>query len=272
MRLQGKHVWITGASSGIGASLAMACARLGAHLTLTARRAEALERVREQCRGQQAGVEVRLRPADLLNVAQLPSLAAEVIASSGPGGVDVLILNAGVGQRSTALETPLHVDREIFELNYFSPITLAKAVLPHMLERGRGQIVVVSSIAGKVGPPRRTAYAASKHALQGFFDSLRTEVHDRGITITLACPGYVQTELGISAFTRDGGRAGTIDPRHARGITADACARAIVQAVERDRPEVLIGRERAIVLINRLSPRMKYHIMNRLARQGERPG
>jgi dehydrogenase/reductase SDR family protein 7B len=232
----GKVVWITGASSGIGEALAYELARRGAKLVLSARRADLLEQVRSKC---DHADQHMILPLDLTDAASLPSAAAEVIDRLGQ--IDVLLNNGGISQRGTASETILDVDRRIMEVNYMGTIGLTKAVLPGMLERGAGQIVVISSVAGKIGTPLRSAYAASKHALHGFFDSLRAEVHDRGVRVTVICPGFVKTEITVHSLRGDGSLYEQMDSAQAKAMSAEQFAYRAADAIARERAEVLIG-------------------------------
>jgi short-subunit dehydrogenase len=171
---QDRVVWITGASSGIGAALAAAFAERHAILVLSARRRDRLDAVRTQCLHADRH---RVVPLDLTDATAIPATAESVLSQLGR--VDVLVNNGGLTQRSLAKDTRLEVDRRIMETNYFGAVALTKAVLPCMLERRRGDIVVVSSLAGHFSTPLRSAYAASKHALHGFLDALRAELGKR---------------------------------------------------------------------------------------------
>ena len=217
MFFDGKMVWLTGASSGIGEAVAYALAARGARLILSARRVEKLQAVQAACARPDRH---RILPLDLADPASLAAAVPQALAHGG--AIDVLINNGGISQRAQAVETDLAVDRRIMEVNYFGTIALAKAVLPSMLERGAGHIAVVSSLMGKFSTPRRSAYAASKHALHGFFDALRAEVHHAGVRVTLICPGYVRTDISRHALTADG--------------TAQQCRRALLVLENGDAP------------------------------------
>jgi NADP-dependent 3-hydroxy acid dehydrogenase YdfG len=163
---RGKVVWITGASSGIGRALALAFGRAGARLILSARRAEALEAV-----ARETGAEARVIPLDLTSLAELPGAAARALAAFG--GVDIMVHNAGVAVRDRAADVSLEVHERVLRTNYLGPVVLTQALLPSMQARGGGKFVVISSLSGKYGGPLLAAYAASKHAVQGYFDTLR---------------------------------------------------------------------------------------------------
>ena len=173
-----KVIWITGASSGIGEALAYAFSAGGAKLILSSRRADELERVRLACARPER---VKVIPMDLMDHALFGVKTAEAIAAFGQ--IDVVVHNGGVSQRGLVMETSMEVQRKVMEVDYFSYVALTQTVLPHFVQQKSGQFVVVSSVMGKIGTPMRSAYAAAKHALHGYFDCLRAEVAalgDRG--------------------------------------------------------------------------------------------
>lgn len=233
---QGKVVWITGASSGIGRALALGFAGAGARLILSARRLEALEEVRLAC---PASADILVLPLDLVDLASLPAQATAVLERFG--AVDIMVHNAGVAVRDRAVNTSLEVHERVLRTNYLGPVTLTGALLPSMLARGAGQFVIVSSLSGKYGGPQLSAYAAAKHALHGYFESLRAEEHDRGIVVTFIVPGFIRTEITAHAFTGTGGRYGKVLPIYHRAMTPERCARRILRAVAGRRQEVLVG-------------------------------
>lgn len=251
MEREDKVVWITGASSGIGAALAVAYARRGARLVLSSRRREALEEVVRH--NGLSPDRIALVPLDLGEPETLAAKAVTGLAAFGR--VDVLINNGGVSQRSLARETRLEVDRRLMTVNYLGTVGLTKAVLPAMIERGYGRIVTVTSVVGKFGTPYRSSYAASKHALHGFFDSLRAELRGTGVGVTVLCPGFVRTDVSLNALTGDGTPQGTMDDAQAAGMSPERCAERMITAIEAGRREVLIGgREILAVHLNRLLP------------------
>ena len=239
--IQNKVIWLTGASSGIGEALAYQLALEGAKLILSARRKDELERVKGNCVAT-AQPDVRILPFDLSrpDTLQLSTEAAIQMF----GHVDILINNGGISQRSFARDTLLEVDRRIMEVNYFGAVALTKFILPHFLKRGTGHFVTVSSITGFFGTPYRSGYAASKHALHGFFDSLRAELWKDvadGITVTMICPGFIRTALTLSAVTGDGSPLGKMDAAQYKGKPAEWCARKIISAIKQKKEEVYIG-------------------------------
>lgn len=234
----GKRVWITGASSGIGRALAAQCAAVGARCLLSARNESTLTELCQQLDSAQSGA-VQALPMDLSASDTLAECVVRAVDLLG--GVDVLINNAGISQRGLALETPLAVDRQIMETNFFGTVTLTKAVLPYMLAHGGGQIGVVSSVMGHMGACRRSTYAASKHALHGFFESLRAELAGQGIHITMLSPGYVRTDVSTRALMPDGSSHGQMDPGQARGLSPETCALRMLKAMAGKRAEAYIG-------------------------------
>jgi dehydrogenase/reductase SDR family protein 7B len=236
MRFDGQVVWITGASSGIGEALALAFAEAGATLILSSRRPAELERVRQSCA---RAAEHRVVALDLAQSATFPGIVAEVVRLHGR--IDVLINNGGVSQRARAVDASEAVERALMEVDYFGPVALTKAVLPTMIARRAGHIVVVSSVMGYVGTPGRSTYAAAKHALHGYFDSLRAEVWRDGVHVTLACPGYVRTAVSANALGPRGEKHAQLDSSTASGISPERCARAILRGVARRKREIYVG-------------------------------
>jgi short-subunit dehydrogenase len=239
--LHTKVVWITGASSGIGEALVYALAAKGARLILSARRKEELERVKGNCPSA-VQAQVHILPLDLTKPETLRLSTDAAIQVFGH--VDILINNGGISQRGLAKETTLDVDRRLMEVNYFGALAITKNILPHFLKRGTGHFVTVSSVVGTFGTPYRSGYAASKHALHGFFDSLRAELwkdtRDK-IIVTMICPGFIHTPITLSAVTGDGSPLGKQDDATYRGKPPEWCAQRIVRAIEKKKNEVYIG-------------------------------
>ena len=251
LRFKDKVVWITGASSGIGEALAYAFSREEARLVLSARRQDQLERVRASCAG---GENAHLvLPLDLTRFDELPEKAQQVLAHFGR--IDILVHNGGVSQRSLAKETVFAVDQALININYLGAVCLTKAVLPSMLEKRAGHFVVVTSLVGHLGTPLRSGYAASKHALHGFFDSLRAELWREKVKVTIVCPGFIRTEVSLNAFAGDGSKFNKMDKDQEQGMSPEACAARILDAVAREKEEVLIGgKEKLAVYLKRIWP------------------
>lgn len=235
MNFNNKIVWITGASSGIGEALALVFAQQGAKLVLSARRREELERVAKSC----GEAKCMILPMDLADTVNVNQLTEQVIQKFGR--IDILVNNGGISQRALAKDSSIEIDRKIMEVNYFGQIALTKSVLPHMLKQKSGHIVVISSISGKFGFYLRSAYSASKHALHGFFDSLRLENEEDGIKVTIALPGKIQSNISLHALKGDGTAHSVMDNSHSVGMSAADCARIILDAVALGKEEVLVG-------------------------------
>ena len=230
--LIGKNVLITGASSGIGAAIAREFARTGANLTLLARNRKRLEGVETECRTLGAG-SVQLVEADTTDYA-----AIDAFASVLEGHIDYLVLNAGITQRSLAVETAEDVDRKVMEVDYFAPIHLTKALYAAGKWDPATHIAVTSSIAGLFGFPQRSAYCAAKHALKGFFEALQLE---NNMKVTLIFPGRINTPISLNALSADGSVHGKMDPGQANGMDADTCARKCIRGIIRGKRQVRVG-------------------------------
>lgn len=246
MQLSNKVVWVVGATSGIGQAFAMLAARQGARLVLSGRNEQALQSLASQLPGS-------LPLALDMEAPQHFEQACQQVQTHF-GGLDLLLLSAGISQRAGFLQLPDEAFRRIFEVNFFGAVGLTRVALPLLLQSG-GMLVGISSVQGKFGQPERTAYAASKHAFQGFFDSLRAEYAAQGLKVLLVAPGYVQTALGQHALGPDGKPGGQAEKK-AYSISAEACAQQILRGVERESLEIYPGniRQTAGVYLQRLWP------------------
>lgn len=249
MNFNNKTVWITGASSGIGEALAYELSRQGAKLILSARNATELNRVASACTG-----EVLVQPLDLGDHTSLPGVVEKVLSIAGQ--VDVLVNNGGISQRALAKDTRFEVDKKLIEVNLLGTIALSKALLPHFLERKTGHYVVVTSMMGKFGAPMRSSYAAAKHGLHGFFDTLRAECWRENVKVTLVVPGYVKTNISLNALTADGSLQGTMDKATSRGLDPADLAKKIVRDVRKGKREVAYSgpREMLALYLKRFFP------------------
>ncbi len=258
----GKVVWVTGASSGIGEAIAKAFAAQGAKVILSARREDELQRVKKE-----AGLSDNnclVLPIDLYNANEIIPSAEKVIQRFGT--IDVLVCNAGVAQRFPVVDSTMEINRQIMELNFFSVIALTKSVLPEMIKKQSGNIVVISSVMGKIAIPERSMYAASKHALHGFFDALRGEVYRKNIKVTVVCPGYIKTNVSINAVNADGKSYGKMDEGQDRGMTPEKCANGILKAVAKGKDEYFIGgKELLAVTFARLFPSLFLSTVKKVA-------
>ncbi len=258
--LQGKTVWLTGASSGIGEALAYELAGRGCRLILSARNEQELRRVQSGCRSPDSHTVI---PLDVSLYGDLEEAAEDAWAKYGP--IDVLINNAGISQRYTALEGSLDLDAKIMDTNFFGTVALTRPLVKKMVARKAGHVVVISSVLGLYGVQTRTAYAASKHALRGYFSSLRNEIVGSQVVITNIYPGYVMTNVSRNALKADGSAYGKVDAGHAAGILPDVCAKKIVRAIEADKAELVIakGKEWLGVVMTRFTPGLFRYISSR---------
>ena len=235
MSFKDKVVWITGASSGIGEAVAKAFAEAGAHIILSGRRNEALEAVAADIK-----TDNLILPFETTDYDALPDLVKK--AQEWKGRVDILVNNAGISQRSLAIETHPDVHHKIINVDLLAPIWLTQLLLPHMVEVGGGHVVGISSVAGRIGAPLRTAYSAAKHGLIGYMDALRAETELlHNIKVTNILPGSIRTDVSRNALTKDGDRRGKSDDVIDNGMEPAECARQILEAVSNNVPELIIA-------------------------------
>ena len=261
MDYSGKTVWITGASSGIGAALARRYHHLGANVIVSSRRKDRLEALRDELHDPDR---VYPLPLDLEDHGAVPKAAD--LALKKWGGIDILINNAGISQRSKVAETDFKVFKKLIDVNFLGLVEVTRAVLPEMIKRGDGRICAVSSIAGIFATPMRSGYSASKMALQGFCDALRAEVHERGISVTIVHPGFVKTEISRNALIGNGMKYGNMDSIQASGIAPELCARKIIRAVHKRKRTVRMGlvlKTRLAVFLSRFAPGILARILRK---------
>ena len=255
-----KIIWITGASSGIGEALAVAFIKEGATVIASAPFADELEASKAKASDPQRFHAV---PLDLARPDTIAPLAAEVINRFGR--IDILINNAGISQRSNVLETPIENDRKIMEVDYFGAVILTKAVLPCMMAQGGGHILCTSSMVGLFGFPLRSAYSAAKHALHGFFESLRIEYYHSNIKVSIIIGGRIQTAISMNALTADGTAYGRMDQGQQGGIPKEKAARQILRGIRRNKREIWAGgTELLMVLFKRWCPRLHFTIARKI--------
>lgn len=261
MSFKNKIVWITGASSGIGEALTEQLIREGAKVIISSRRKEVLEEIRDRFPARRDDIHVL--PLDL---ADIPGMEAKGLeALSFYGHIDYLINNGGISQRALVADMKMDVLEQIMNVNFMGTAAVTKSVLPSMIDRKSGHIVVISSVMGKFGTQLRSGYSASKHALQGFFDSLRNEVYKDNIKVTIICPGYVRTNVSINAVTADGSKHGVMEPGQEHGISPEVCAEKILSAVSKGKNEVLIGGKEILgVYLKRFVPNLFMKILRNM--------
>jgi dehydrogenase/reductase SDR family member 7B len=254
-------VMVTGAASGIGRALSMELAREGAKLILADINTHELNKLKAECSELTSFCEA---VSFDLSVADEVHLAAKKIQKEY-GTPYLLINNGGISMRSTAVETPLEIDRKIMEIDFFSYIILTKTFLPAMIEKGEGFIAATSSLSGKFGFFLRSTYSAAKHAIQGYFETLRLELAQYGISVTIAYPGSIHTNISIHAIEKDGKQHGIMDPAQAKGMSAQTCAKHYLNAIRKRKPEVLIGGKELIMFhLKRFFPRLFFRAIAKI--------
>ncbi len=261
MEFQGKCFWITGAASGMGKSLAVLMAAYKTRLILTDRDEPGLQETAALVSA--AGSEAIVRKLDMSDMVQIRAVAHEILNMEKK--VDGLFQFAGISQRSLVAETPEENERLIMEINYFGTIALAKAVLPAMIQNGGGLLSVTSSLVGKFGFPFRSSYSASKHALHGYFESLRAENVKNNIRVSILIPGRIQTNISKFALDKEGKEYGKMDPGQANGITAEKAARQILNGLKKEKKEIHVGGKELLMLqIRRFFPGLLYYLAGRI--------
>jgi dehydrogenase/reductase SDR family protein 7B len=256
----GKVVWITGASSGIGEALVNELSMKNAKIVLSARNENVLKQVAEKAKLDPENYLVI--PFDLTDTSRADEYVNKIVQKFSR--IDFLINNGGMSQRSEALQTSNDTERNLFEVNYFAQVALSKAVLPVMIKQKSGHITVISSIAGKFGFYLRSSYSAAKHALHGYFESLRLEVEKNDIHVLIACPGKIDTPISVNAVGEGGGRHNKQDESHVGAMSAADCAKAVLKAIESNKLEVLIGgKEIRSVTLKRFFPSLFYSVIKK---------
>lgn len=260
-RFFGKVAWITGASSGIGESLVHSFVNRGATVLASSNDLPGLERVKAECADKSAMV--YCVPFDLSDTSEIEKIVEKQINRTGK--IDFLLNIGGISQRARIDETPLWLDRKIFEINYFGTIALTKAVLPYMIRQQSGHILATSSISGRFGFPLRSAYSASKQALHGFFETLYLENKRFNIRSSVIIPGRVRTAISFHALIADGREHGKLDDGLAKGILPDKAAEIIIRGIMRNRREILVGKNELILLhIRRYFPWLFFRIADKI--------
>ena len=252
-----KTVWITGASSGIGEAISYSLAKQGANLILSSRKEASLMRVKQNCAFPE---KVQIVSLDLENENELIKIAQETLSKNSK--IDILINNGGISQRSLVRETEMSVYRKLMNVNFFGTIALTKEILPFMIREQGGHIVVMSSLMGKFSSQLRSGYAAAKHALHGFFESLRLEHVDDNINVLMVCPGFIKTNISLNSVTKDGSKHNEMDDAQDSGLSAEACAEKILLAIKQNKEEVYIGgKEIGALYIKRFFPKLLTRIL-----------
>ena len=259
MEVKNKVIWITGASSGIGKSLAHLAGQKGARLILSGRNTARLKEVQNALPNPEC---VRVLPMDLGDLDSLGECVRQALGFFN--GVDILVNNAGISQRSLIADTDMEVYKRLIQVDYLGTVALSKALLPHFIGVQSGHFVVVTSLMGKFGSPLRSGYCGAKHALHGFFDVLRMEHQKDNVSVTLVCPGFVNTNVARNALTGDGSAQTRQDRATAQGMDPDHFAKRMLKAIEKRKMEVYIGgKEVSGVYMKRFFPGLLHKLVLR---------
>jgi dehydrogenase/reductase SDR family protein 7B len=257
----GKIAWITGASSGIGEALVYQLVQMGATVVASSNDLPGLERVKTACAGKSDMVQIV--PFDLSETSDIKKIVDQVM--SRLERIDYLLNIGGISQRARIDETPLWLDRKIFEINYFGTIAFTKAILPYMIRQQSGHILATSSISGRFGFPLRSAYSASKQALHGFFETLYLENKKYNIKSSVIIPGRVKTEISIHALDAEGKEHGKLDKGQEKGISPQKAAEIVINGIARNKREILVGKGELLLLyIRRYCPWLFFRIADKI--------
>ncbi|CAH1793498.1 unnamed protein product [Owenia fusiformis] len=275
MSLQDKVVLITGASSGLGRACAHAFYAAGCKVILSARNVDALDKVKQDIMNStEAGKAIqkytpKVLKLDLSDIAHIPKFARQAL--NFYDRVDILVNNAGISYRGEAQSTTTDVDLQLLTVNYLGQVALTKALLPSMRQQGEGSIVAVSSVQGRIAIPYRSAYAASKHATQAFFDSLRAEVASKNINVLVVSPGYIKTNLSLNAVTADGTSYGAMDATTANGMEPEYVAKRIIDGTSRGLEEITLCpmMHKLAIILRAILPTVYFSIMRKRAEKGQ---
>ncbi len=261
MNFNNKTFWVTGASSGMGKATAIALAKFNTRLIISDKDEQGLQVTAKEI--ENSGSSVRIEVLDMLNTQDIINVAEKVLADGEK--ISGLYQFAGISQRSFTMDTPMENIRKIMEINFFAVITLAKAVLPSMVENGGGQLAVASSLVGKFGFPYRSAYSASKHALHGFFETILAEYYDKNIRVSVFIGGRINTNISKFALDKDGKEHGKLDPGQANGITPEQAASQILKGLRKEKREIPIGGKELLILkIRRFFPSIHAKIVRKI--------
>jgi dehydrogenase/reductase SDR family member 7B len=260
-KFEGKTAWITGASSGIGEALVREFAREGAEIIASSNDLAGLEIVKNSLSNSPAGI--HMVPFDLSETGNITELVTNIIKKTGR--IDYLLNIGGISQRARIDETPLWLDRKIFEINYFGTIALTKAVLPYMVSQRSGHILATSSISGRFGFPLRSAYSASKQALHGFFETLYLENKKNNIKVSVIIPGRVRTAISVHALDGKGKEHGRLDEGQSKGLSPEMAAKIIIRGMMKGKNEILVGKREMLLLhIRRHLPWLFFRIADKI--------
>ena len=261
MKFSGKTIWVTGATSGIGKAVAIELSKEDCHLILSGRNTAQLEETGKLC--EENGANVTLAPFDLGNHDSIQQAFEKVTSKNLK--IDALYNFGGISQRSLVVETPLFVDRKLFEVNFFGTIALTKLVLPEMIKNGGGHLAATSSLVGKFGFPYRSSYSATKHALHGFFESILSENKSNNIRVSMIIPGRIKTNISANSLNKDGNPRGIRDKSLENGLAVEKSAKIICAKLKKEKKEILVGGNELIMIhIRRFIPSLYYYLASRV--------
>ena len=235
--INNKIIWIIGASSGIGKALTLSLINLGAKLIISSRNHQELLKLKNSSSDNS---KIEVLPFDVSDDPKVLVENAEY-ALQKFGVIDIVIYCSGVSQRSLTIDTDIAVYHRLMNVNFFGVVSLTKTILPFFLKRNAGKFVVINSVSGLAGAPFRSGYCASKHALDGFFSSVKTEIWDSNVKILMVYPGPVKTNISANALLGDGQLFNVTDELIKNGMDVESCAVNIINAIKDDREYLLIG-------------------------------
>ena len=247
LQFKDKSILLTGASRGLGRSLAHKLAECNASLLILSGRDEsALLEVKKECAEiASSSLKVEIVPCDLSDKSSVDQLSTKSLSIAkelhATKAIDILINNGGISSRSSFLDTDISIDEKVMQVNFFSGAQLAKAVVPNMVDQSMGRIIWISSIQGKLGTPYRTSYAASKFAVQGYCEALRSELTSSNVHVHIVSPGYIRTNLSQSAIMGDGQNYGKTDDTTANGKDPDEVAATIMNSVASEQKDFIVA-------------------------------
>ena len=261
MNFSGKTFWITGASSGMGKAVAVALAKFNTRIIISGRDIDSLKITAGEI--EKNGSIARIEVLDMLDTESIVKTAKRVLSDEEK--IAGLYHFAGISQRSLLIETPLENTRKIMEINFFGVVALTNIILPSMIVNGEGQIAAASSLVGKFGFPYRSAYASSKHALHGYFETLLAENYDKGICISMLIGGRIQTNISKFAIDKDGRHHDKMDAGQDKGISPKKAAQQILKGLKKDKREIPVGGNELVMLkIKRFFPGLHARLIRKL--------
>lgn len=262
-QLKDKVIWITGASSGIGEALSIYALKHGARVVMSARNHAKLEEIKKNHDIQNKALVLSM---DISTITDATALVNEAINHFGK--IDVLVNNAGIGQKSFVLDTKWEIEKQVLDTNFTGLIRLSNAVAHEMKKKGGGNITVITSIMGKYGMPMYAAYSASKHALYGYFDAWRGELKQHNIQVTIICPGFINTNVSYNSLLADGTLMNKNSPAQEKGMPAMKAAEKILKAIAKNKRHKFVGGlELLSVPFRNFAPGIFYWLLDKMQKK-----